>query len=62
MKREKIKEKDPFDFEPGGSQFEAVFSKLGEKREELKRLREKGRASKDDITQQVSFRLLSEEP
>jgi len=62
MQREKVRNQDPFDFERGGCQYEQVFSKIGEKRAEMRRQHrheqpERGRRSRDELTmRQVSYR------
>lgn len=57
MERAKIKDTDPFDFEPGGAHYDAVFSKLQHKRADLKRKRERQRNSKDDMTMKHAYQF-----
>uniref|UniRef100_A0A915IJQ5 non-specific serine/threonine protein kinase n=1 Tax=Romanomermis culicivorax TaxID=13658 RepID=A0A915IJQ5_ROMCU len=56
----KVNEGDPFDFEPGGSEYEAVFAKIEERRTIVKRKRvqeaERRQSKNDDITMK-SFRF-----
>lgn len=65
MTKEKVKETDVFDFEPGGCQYEEVFAKIGARRAAMRhqqKLHECDRRSKDAQTMRLVSYPLAVQP